>query len=112
MVDKLPTNQPGANSPIKRVGETQPTDAGKASESSEGGPAFKALLDKLQEQARTLHKDSETLAKPEELSGAVDRARSSLSDALSLSDKLLEAYREAVQSDGSDQPEDGGDPVK
>lgn len=96
MVDRLPTNQTG------RINEPSTTQRSseKTSSTSESGPAFKALLDKLQQQAKTLQQDSETLEKAEDLSGAVDRARTSLGDALSLSDKLLEAYREAVHQEG------------
>ena len=65
---------------------------------------FGALLESLQEKAKSLQHDSEHVDRPEELSQAVDRARASLSDALSLSDRLLEAYREAVQQDESDMP--------
>ena len=67
----------------------------------QGGAAFQALLEKLQQQAQNLQRDSETVARPEELSGAVDRAHSSLQDALSLSDRLLEAYREAMHNGGT-----------
>ena len=103
MVDKLPNNpssplnQPGAISSAAGVSQSDSKPA--------GGPAFRALLDKLQQQARSLQQDSETVEKPEDLSGAVDRARSSLTDALSLSDRLLEAYREAQQQNAP--PPDG-----
>ncbi|MCB9916271.1 MAG: hypothetical protein H6828_14170 [Planctomycetes bacterium] len=73
----------GANAPASQ----KPTTA--------NGPAFQALLEKLQQQAKHLQRDSETVERPEDLSGAVDRAQASLEQALSLSDKLLEAYREA-----------------
>ena len=79
-----------------------PSGTEKAAEAAQGGPAFRALLESLQEKARSLQHDSQHVDRPEELSQAVDRARASLSDALSLSDRLLEAYREAVQQDGPD----------
>ena len=60
-----------------------------------GGTAFKALLDRLQDQARELQGASEARLEATDLAGAVDRAHSSLQDALSLSDQLLEAYRES-----------------
>ncbi len=79
-------------------------DAKKDATTGSGGPAFEALLEKLQEKARTLQHDSETVDRPEDLSGAVDRARASLNDALSLSDQLLEAYREATQRGAATTP--------
>ena len=36
------------------------------------GPAFRALMEKLAEQAKTLQQESESVAKPDQLSGAVD----------------------------------------
>ena len=57
------------------------------------------LLDRLQEEARALEEKSRNLDDPRELSGAVEIARSSLDDALSLGDRLIEAYREARQQE-------------
>ena len=85
-----PTQGPGA------IGGNLKTPREKA----EGGIAFKALLDKLQGQADSLRADSEAALEAEELSGAVDRAHASLQDALSLSDQLLEAFRESAQNPG------------
>lgn len=67
------------------------------------GTAFRGLLDELQEKTRRLKVDGEELSQPSELAGAVDRARASLDDALSLSGKLLEAYRAAQQVTGSEE---------
>jgi flagellar hook-basal body complex protein FliE len=61
-----------------------------------GGAAFQALLERLDNQARELEAQSRTIEKPADLSGAVDRAHASLQDALSLSDRLVEAYRQAL----------------
>ncbi len=90
------------NNPIQRPGAASAASVGAANSKAKpaegqqsAGPAFQALLEKLQQQARSLQQESETVAKPDELSGAVDRAHDSLKDALSLSDSLLEAYREA-----------------
>jgi len=91
-----PTSGPAAGS-VSGIGRSAPP---KSAGADGGGPAFRALLDKLHEQARTLSEDSESVARPEDLSGAVDRARATLDDALSLSDRLLEAYREATQQGG------------
>ena len=89
------------NSPIQRTSTSPatnaPSGAEKTAEAAQSGPAFRALLESLQEKAKSLQHDSQHVDRPEELSQAVDRARASLSDALSLSDRLLEAYREAVQ---------------
>lgn len=63
------------------------------------GAAFKVLLEKLESQARRLKEVGDTVERPEELAGAVDRARASIDDALSLGDQILEAYRAAVQTD-------------
>lgn len=96
MVDNAPINQPSNNSPIQPTGPITPGSGARVdSTQRKGGPAFQALLDKLQEQARSLSADSEKVDKAEDLSGAVDRAKSTLTDALSLSDQLLEAYRQA-----------------
>ena len=104
MVENSPLNRPVGGGPIRRteVPSTQPSSETKKATEPQGGAAFQALLEKLQQQAHNLQRDSETVARPEELSGAGDRAHSSLQDALSLSDKLLEAYREAVHTDGAE----------
>ncbi|MFT5048700.1 MAG: hypothetical protein ACI8QZ_000087 [Chlamydiales bacterium] len=59
--------------------------------------AFKALLEKLEGQAQDLARASEVVDSPIELAGAVDSAKESLADALSLRDQLFEAYRAAQQ---------------
>jgi hypothetical protein len=57
------------------------------------GIAFRALLEQLDRDARALEQHSTAIRDAEELAGAVDRAGTSLQDALSLGDRLLEAYR-------------------
>ena len=57
------------------------------------GAAFEALLEKLEGQAKRIGESTGDIEKPEELSEAVDRARESLADALSLRDQILEAWR-------------------
>jgi hypothetical protein len=64
------------------------------------GPAFKALMEKLAEQAKSLQKESESIAKPDQLSGAVDLAGDTLRTALSVRDEVLEAFRQAQQGGG------------
>ena len=62
-----------------------------------GGVAFRALIEKLETQARELREQSNDVDGPADLAGAVDNARSSVDDAVSLGDKLLEAFRAAQQ---------------
>jgi len=71
-----------------------------------GGPAFRALLAELQERATALHESSQDVADPAELKGAVDAARATLQDALSLGDQVLEAYRSARATGGTERGED------
>ncbi len=84
--------------PARAAGEAAP----KASRPLEG-PAFHVLLEQLQQKAQALESTSQTLEDPRSLAGAVDMARASLDDALSLSDRLLEAFRAAQHSD-ADEP--------
>jgi flagellar hook-basal body complex protein FliE len=60
------------------------------------GAAFQALLEKLETHARELEAQSKSIESPKDLNGAVDRAHASLQDALSIRDRLVEAYREAL----------------
>ena len=72
-----------------------------------GGVAFRALLERLSDQADELGRKSQSVADARELSGAVDVARASLTDAFSLSDRLLEAFREAHLRSPSTPARDG-----
>jgi flagellar hook-basal body complex protein FliE len=63
------------------------------------GAAFQALLERLETNARELEAQSQSIESPQDLTGAVDRAHASLQDVLSLSDRLVEAYREALARD-------------
>jgi hypothetical protein len=54
------------------------------------------LLDELTKSAQAVSQDAHKDLEPAELAKAVDRARASLHGALSLSDQLLEAYRQRV----------------
>ena len=81
--------------PIQGPGETASPASRRAAASEKENPAFRVLLERLQEQAHELAEKSKGVDGAAELSGAVDVARASLDDALSLSDRLLEAYREA-----------------
>ncbi len=74
----------GALRSTPRAGTTQPA-----------APAFEALLERLTTRAAELEQKTKTLSAPEQLPGALDAARSSLEDALTLGEELLEAYRVA-----------------
>lgn len=87
MVD--PISISGAGS----VGGSQPTSPNV---SKDGGAAFRALLDSLADRAKELEKTSTGAVDADQLSGAVDAARGSLQDALS----LIEAYRANLQQSG------------
>ena len=88
---------PGSN-PLRPVDGPQAQPGSKARQAegpSEDSPAFRVLLEKLQQQARELEEKSSAVDAPEHLAEAVDIARASLDDALSLSDQLLESFRSA-----------------
>lgn len=79
------------------VGPLSPAQAPATPESRAAsatqGAAFKALLDRLETQARELAEKSDRVEGPNDLANAVDHAHASLQSALSLSEQLLEAYR-------------------
>jgi len=95
MVDPNPIQSP--LNPLPGVGSSSPAAPSQGVASPENGARFRALLDQLQTQVQGLQKTGEAPLKPDELAGAVDQARTSLEDALSLKDQLLEAYRAAQQ---------------
>ena len=98
------------SSPIQRTGATQPSTPRPSEGTSENrSPAFQVLLERLQEQARELERTRETVDDPADLAGAVDSARTSLEDALSLGAELLEAYRQAQSQTPSDDTRNGTD---
>ena len=97
MSDQLPIQG------IRPVSEQAQPQA--ASVESQGGAQFRALLDRLQREASSLQESSSDLEDPAALAGAVDQAGSTLSDARSLGDQLLEAYRAARHVQG----EEGGE---
>ena len=90
----------GPTGPTGPNGPTGPTSERSASspEAARSGAAFEALLEKLETRAQDLKQTAEEVAGPTDLSGAMDQARESLDDALSLGDRLLEAYRQATQN--------------
>lgn len=90
-----PTGLTGAG----RTDGVQPTKGANASPSERAteSPAFHVLLERLQARAAELEAETEGATDAENLAGAVDTARASLEDAVSLSDRILEAYRAAEQ---------------
>ena len=76
------------------LGPVGPQGAGAEPAAGSGNPAFRVLFERLQAQADALEERSKEVADPGQLSGAVDAARASLQDALSLGEELLEAFRE------------------
>ncbi len=87
---------PSGHDPKIKSAETAKTKA-----TSSEGPAFHVLLERLQARAQELEQSSADVTDPKRLAGAVDTARASLEDALSLSDQILEAFREVQQQSGA-----------
>ena len=65
-----------------------------ASGASSGGALFQALLDRLADSTQRLEAREESVTDASSLAGAVEDARATLGDALSLKEQLLEAYRQ------------------
>lgn len=85
-----------------RIQPTQGVGGSSRSEKPQAdGAAFRALLEKLEASAQDLKQQAGEERRAGDLAGAVDDAGASLADALSLSDRLLEAYREALTQDDS-----------
>jgi hypothetical protein len=98
-------NQAGGPRPADPTGPThRPTSATHrltgAARTETRGPAFEALLEHLEAQARELSDKSRSVERPAELADAVGQAHDSLEAALSLGDRLLEAFRERLQRGG------------
>jgi len=73
-------------------GALQPGSPARTERSTDGSPAFEALLERLTARAAELDVKTREVAQPEDLPGAVDAARASLEDALTLGEQLLEAF--------------------
>jgi len=103
MVEALPLTGPLGLPPAKHGVAPAPAaeangTSSAASAPSSSKPAFRALLEDLERRAQDLARQSRAVDRPAELAGAVDTARASLADVLSLQERLLEAYRQSCQS--------------
>jgi flagellar hook-basal body complex protein FliE len=99
------------NSGANRAAPASSKSTAKSTDGAAGGAAFHALLERLETQARELEAQSRSIESPKELSGAVDRAHASLQDVLSLSDRLVEAYREVLaRNQPAEKPGNGPQP--
>lgn len=85
---------------ISGAGATGGTPQAPSPATKDGGAAFRALLDQLADRAKELEKTSAKPVGASELAGAVEEARDSLQDALS----LIEAYRANVQQSAAATP--------
>ncbi|NOT32025.1 MAG: hypothetical protein HOP15_16385, partial [Planctomycetes bacterium] len=65
--------------------------AGQTAGARLAAPAFEALFERLTTRAAELEQQSKTLSEPADLPAVLDTARSSLADALTLGEELLEA---------------------
>ncbi len=83
------------NQPIHGVSNVDTSQPGKASkpDNSQGGAAFKALLEGLEIQSKGLAQTSESLTDSAGLVDAVGQSQRALEQARQLTDQLLEAYR-------------------
>lgn len=90
-----PPVDPTGSSPLRGAEGVQPGGRASGAKKNEN-PAFRILLEKLSTQARELAEKSDSLDDPHHLAEAVDMARSSLDDAMSLGDQLLETFRGAL----------------
>jgi flagellar hook-basal body complex protein FliE len=86
MNEALPIRPTGAANSAGPVSSAPKSDSG-------GAVAFKALLDELEQRAQALEVESSKDLTKDDLAGAVDSARISLEQMLSLKDQLLEAWQ-------------------
>ena len=70
-----------------------PGARGSAAGQSKGEVEFQALLERVEARAKRLATDAAGVEVPEQLAQAMQAARESLDDVLSLKERLLEAYR-------------------
>jgi small-conductance mechanosensitive channel len=80
---------------LQRSGAAQRPAAQPSQATPEQAAGFKALLERLEQQAEALDAKARADLRGEELAQAVDEARTSLEDVLALQDRLLEAWRQS-----------------
>jgi len=102
-----PSPIPGGFKPDSIQGTQPASQVEKRGDSNVGGVAFRALLDKLENQAQDLKSQAENVEGSGELAGAVGSAQESLQQALSLSNQLVEAFRQSLQQAETNKPDDG-----
>lgn len=95
-MSQIPELPPSALQGIGATPGARPAREGASARPT--GPAFEVLLERLSARAAELEEKSRTLSEPAELPDALDAARSSLADALTLGEELLEAFRAAQQA--------------
>lgn len=80
---------------LTHVGANSNIESASAASSSPSSSSieFRALLERLREQAASLERATEGPIRADELSNAVQNAGESLQGALSIAEGLLEAYR-------------------
>jgi hypothetical protein len=103
MSENQPISSGAAQGGAIRIGAPASTKSstGPNAASATNGAAFQALIEQLETKARQLADESEKVAGPTDLAQAVDHAHASLKDALSLSERLLEAYRASLHTPDS-----------
>lgn len=96
MVDSTQSSRSAAA--LNAISPALPSSKGAPNVASSSGAdfQFRGLLERLENDARRLHEQSADVKDSKELAGALDKAQASLQDALTLSDRLLEAYRAAM----------------
>lgn len=98
MVDPLPID-PKHVAGLDSLGGKPPAQRSGVEQSA--SVEFRAMLERLETRASDLAAKTEQVDGPDQLGRAVDSARASLEEALTLKDQLLEAYRQAEQQDAA-----------
>lgn len=83
--------------PVKGPSNAAPAKAVDGPRDTKAGAAFKALLERLEDETRRLSEASDGVNGARDLAAAVDVAGESVAEAIQLGDELLEAYRAARQ---------------
>lgn len=98
---ELPIRGPQGPQSPRDASETARSKAAGAARGAQAGgearPAFKALLDRLEQKARELEDRAAHVDGAPDLAGAMQGAKSSLEDALTLGQELLESLMQSRQ---------------